>query len=199
MGWVRKLRWRDSAATSSVTTATTPALSATTRTSVTARRRRKRPGERSSATFESVPHTTDRGDVGRRMGGLAELVPQALHRHVDEAGVAEVVVAPDPLEEHLPGQDAGPIADELDEQPELRRRQEQLLVGPERPPGRHVDAQVATDEEVVVAGGGAGVVLVGAAEDGADAGGQHGRFERLGDVVVRPELEAGDDVARIGP
>src|SRR3954453_14698509 len=46
-----------------------------------------------------APHGGDPHGVGRI---VLDLVTEALHGHVDQAGVAQVVVAPDPFEQHVP-------------------------------------------------------------------------------------------------
>src|SRR5688572_10225465 len=101
-----------------------PALTAATSTKAAVRRRRKRLGTSvvASATFEPVADTADRRHVRRLLRHL-ELVAQPLDGHVDQPGVPEVVVAPDALEEDLPGEDAPRVPDELCEQPELDRRE----------------------------------------------------------------------------
>ena len=67
-------------------------------------------------------------EFGRGRIGL-DLGAEALDRDIDEAGIAEVVVAPDTVEQHVTRQDLAGVAGELDEQVELRPGQRRPASG----------------------------------------------------------------------
>src|SRR5215213_9158005 len=105
------------------------------------------PGRSRDRRDELVPHSPYRLDEGRMGGVDLDLAPEALDADVDQAGVAQVGVVPDPLEkegtgEHLPG-----TAGQLEQQTELGRGQAQV----DAPQGdRHagrVDGQVAEAQD----------------------------------------------------
>src|SRR5581483_4699872 len=119
---------------------TTAPVAAPTNTKESVSRRRKESG---SVAGEPVPDTADRRDVAGSLGVVTELRPEAVDRHVDQPGVAEVVVAPDSLQEGFPAEDAVGVAGQFEEQPELGGRQVEdppVLAGPE---GGAVDLEVA--------------------------------------------------------
>src|SRR6516225_9274540 len=125
------------------------------------------------------------------LGILLDLGPQPLNVHVDQPGVRRVPVAPDLLEQHLPGEDLPGLAGQRDQQVELQRGEiEGLAVALDRMAG-HVDDDVADLEHL--RGG-----LVGPAEPGPDPGHQFLGLERLNDVVVGPGLQAQDHVDGVG-
>ena len=70
---------------------------------------------------EAVAHVADRAD--QRLVLRAELGPQPADVHVDRAGAAEVVVAPDLLEQLLAAEDAAGVLGEVLEELELLERQ----------------------------------------------------------------------------
>src|SRR5215212_9851830 len=74
-----------------------------------------------------VAAATDREDQFRVDGVRLDLGAQPPDRHVDEARVAEVVVAPDAVQELVPGQDLTGALDQLGQQVELSPRQRNLL------------------------------------------------------------------------
>src|SRR5581483_6511746 len=96
-------------------TSTAP-VAAPTATKASVSRRRKAFG---SAGGEAVPRTAHRRDVAGSLGIVAELRAEPVDGHVHEPGVAEVVVAPDPLQQRLPGEHPVGMAGQLQQQPEL--------------------------------------------------------------------------------
>src|SRR5690606_30691717 len=101
---------------------------------------------------------------------------QPLDVHVDQPGVGCVAIAPDLLQEDLPGEDLPRLAGQADEQVELERGQVDLRVAPiDGVPG-DVDAQVADADPF-------GTGCIGAADPGPDPGDQLLGLERLDDVV----------------
>src|ERR1700733_4817598 len=66
-----------------------------------------------------VAHAADGEDVARQGGGGLHLGPQAADVDVDQPPVAEVVVAPDPVEQLLAGQHLVRVGGELAQEAEL--------------------------------------------------------------------------------
>ena len=127
-------------------------------------------------------------------GSGLDLGPEAADMDVDEAPVAEVVVAPDPLEELLTREDLACISGELAEQEELGAGEVHLLTAPAHDTGLGEDLEVAElelDEPPARSD-------AGPAQQSPDACRELFRLERLGDIVVRAGLEAGDDVVGVG-
>ncbi len=127
-------------------------------------------------------------------GSVLDLGAQPADVDVDDPRVAEVAVAPHPLEQVLARADPPLRERELDEQPELGARQR------DRAAPQRDDAVVEPDREVA----GLHPSRVGVrsgldpAQEGPDAGRELLGHEGLGDVVVGPGLEARDDVVAVG-
>src|SRR5205807_3851941 len=78
------------------------------------------------APVQPVPDAADRRDEPRVRRVVLDLAAEALHRDVDQSRVAEVVVVPHALEEHLPSEDLPRAARQLEEQPELGGREREV-------------------------------------------------------------------------
>src|SRR5262249_26104666 len=93
--------------------------------------------------FQPVPDAADRGDEPRMRRVILDLAAQALDGDVHQPRVADVVVAPDPFQEQLPCEDLPRTPGQLEQQPELGRREAYVAaVLPGDEPGR-VDLHVA--------------------------------------------------------
>src|SRR6202008_2958740 len=84
-------------------------------------------GPSQESPLQLVAETAHRDDVARIGGVALDLGAQPAHMHVDQTAVAEVAVAPHPLEERLTRQDSTGILRELDEQTELGLGEVQLF------------------------------------------------------------------------
>src|SRR5690349_8166420 len=124
-----------------------------------------------------------------------DLGPEPPDRDVDEARVAEIVVAPDPVEELVAGQDLAGSLGELYEEVELRPGERDVLAVPADGATREVDREAAEVERRRPVG--SGVTARPPAERRADAGDQLGHLERLLDVVVGARLQPHHDVDRV--
>src|SRR5579875_987571 len=120
--------------------------------------------------------------------GVAELAPELRHVHVDGAGPARIRHAPDEVEQAFPGEDDAGVLEEAGEQVELLARQLDRPAGDRHLAGVAAQHDLARRQHLVLD------APLGAAEDRLDPGGELARRERLRDVVVRAELEAGDPV-----
>ena len=85
-----------------------------------------------SLRLQLVPLAADGHDVAGIGGVGFDLRPQAPDVHVHEAAVAEVVVAPDPFEQHLPAERPPGAGGQLDQQPEFGLGEIDLLAGAPR-------------------------------------------------------------------
>ena len=122
-----------------------------------------------------------------------DLGAQAPDVHVDQAPVAEVVVAPDPVEQLLAAEHLVGAGRQLAQQAELGPGAVHLLaVEAAQHPLLGQQLEVAEGQR-------AGLLLgrPGPAQQGADAGGQLLGHERLGDVVVGARLQPGHDVVGV--
>ena len=72
-----------------------------------------------------------------------DLRPEAANMDVDEPTVAEVAVAPDPVEQDLTTEDLAGVTGQLDEQPELGLGQVDFLAGERDPSLVGEDLEVA--------------------------------------------------------
>ena len=113
--------------------------------------------------------------------------------HVDRARTAGVSIAPHVREQEVARQHAPAVFQEVAQQQELFRGEPDLA-----PAGRHdvpfeIDLDVAERERGVL-----GLQRRRAAEHGAHARDDLARAERLGDVVVGPELEPRDALLLFG-
>ena len=122
-----------------------------------------------------------------------DLRPEPLDRDVDEPRIAEVVVAPDPVEQDVAAQDLAGVAGELDEEVELGPGERRCRGRRASPSGRRGRSRRAEAERVGVAG-----LAARPADRGPDAGDELRDLERLLDVVVGAGLEPDDDVDRVG-
>ena len=109
---------------------------------------------------------------------------------IDGAAVAEEVVAPDALEQHIARQCHAAVSHQAGEQVELFLRQCDLTPIAPDAPRAGVDPHIAGIEHLAVHQ----CLTIGAAQDGADARQQLAQAEWLGDVIVGAEFEAGDAV-----
>src|SRR5262249_24084700 len=105
-----------------------------------------------------------------------DLRPEALHVHVDQPCVGGVPVAPDLLEEDLPGESLARLASQGDQQIEFQRGEaDDLAVTPDRVTG-HIDGDLADRQHLRGR-------IVGPPQPGADPSDQDLRLEGLDDVV----------------
>ena len=131
--------------------------------------------------------------VGRR-GVALDLGAEPLDVHVERLGVAEVVRAPDPVDEHVAREHPARVRQQELEQLELLERQRGDLAAHPDLVARGVDPHVA-DLELV-----GPVDLVGVdvarhpAQRGAHARDQLAQAERLRHVVVGADFEPDDGV-----
>ena len=123
---------------------------------------------------------------------LAQLFANAFHVHVHRAGIAEEIEAPDLLQKLFPGEDLPRVGSQ--EVKEL-----DLL-------GGHLQLDAVQDHGIVFQGDGQirqhdGLLLIGgggaAAEHRLDPGDELVAVEGLGDIVVRPQLQAPDPLAGV--
>ena len=122
---------------------------------------------------------------------MLDLGAQPLDVHIDQPGIGGVLVAPHLFEEllaseHLPGS-----ARQCDQQIELEGRQADLGLPAANLMAGDVDVEVAGTHVLRVAAVG------GAAQTGAHTGQQLLGLEGLGDVIVGPRLQTGDDILGI--
>src|SRR5690554_5252857 len=147
-----------------------------------------RPG--GSLIDELVPETTHRDDVGRPGGLPLDLLPQPLDVYIEGLGVAEVRRAPNLGDESVSlGQTILSPHQRLEEVELLRGQVHRLAVHPNHM-GLDVHLHSTAPQHLVGLG-----ELTGAGEPAElrpDAGDQLPHGERLGHVVVGPELEPGD-------
>src|SRR6478735_1452194 len=173
---------------------TTPAAStryspAVTPTTTNAIRSSRRLISLRLGTFEAEADATDRGDVLRRGGVVAELAAQDRDVHVEGLRRPEPRGVPDLAHQLLAGDDLALLADEHPQQVELLGGQLQLLALEPGPPTVGVDAdELAGGDDL----GGR------APQQRPHAGEQLGEAERLGHVVVGPGVEAHHGVDLVG-
>ena len=127
----------------------------------------------------------------RRLG--LHLRPQPLDGDVDEARIAQVVVAPDLVEEQLPREDLAGPAGQLGEQAELGVAEGDLMLVATDGVRRLVDLERSEAERA------AGLGRARAAQRDAQPGDQLGQLERLAHVVIGAGLESCHDVEGVGP
>ena len=127
------------------------------------------------------------------MGGIGlDLRAEPAHVDIDEPPVAEVAVAPDPLEEVFPAEDLARGRGQLAEEPELGLGEVDLLTA--------LAHQALLGEHLEVAEADVGALDLGGADPAQqrpDAGRQLLGGEGLGEVVVGARLEAGDHVVGV--
>ena len=116
-------------------------------------------------------------------GRVAELGPQPADRRLDRGGERVGRFVPDPLQQFLGGDHPVPGREQALQQRELLRAEIKAPPGTERHPAARVERHVAALER-------GGQRRGGAAAKSADARGQLGEVERLGQVVVGAQPEA---------
>ena len=116
--------------------------------------------------------------------------------HVQGLGVADVVRAPDPVDELHPGQHPAHVTQQHLEQLELLEGDLHLLA----PDGHHVPVHIHPDRPRLHDRATGLVGLTAAAQHRAHPGDQFPGRERLGDVVIGAEFQADDlvDLAVLG-
>ena len=122
-----------------------------------------------------------------------DLGAQAPDVHIDEATVAEVVVAPHLVEQGLAAEHTTRVLTEFDQESELGLGQVQFDTRTKHLALVGNDLEIAEDELGVT-----GAHRTDATQQSADAGGQLFRCEWLGEVVVSSGFESCDDVVRVG-
>ena len=130
------------------------------------------------------------GDDARRVTRVVlDLGPQPLHVHVEGLGVAVVVRAPHPVDEHVAREHPPGVGEQQLEQLELLERQRDALAAHRHLVTRGVETHVA-DLQHLVGLRDTRVVAPTAAQRGPHPRHQLTEAERLGDVVVGAHLEA---------
>src|SRR6476469_969969 len=127
----------------------------------------------STSAGRLVARSPNRLDQLRRGGIRLDLRPQPLDRDVDQARVAKIVVAPDPVEENVAGQDLAGMADELEQEVELGAGERDLRAVAEHTAAGDVDRQRAEPQ------GGDVLAAAGPTERGTDPGDQLRQVEGL--------------------
>src|SRR5262245_3409981 len=137
------------------------------------------------------------GDDELRLGiVLFDVLAQAADVHVDRTRLHVYVATPHQVQQLEPVVDPMRMGHEELEQLELAEREARPLAVDRRLVGVEVDTQPPALEDLVRE---REVFSVGAAKDGTHARHQLPRRERLGDVVVGPELETEDAIDLLGP
>src|SRR5581483_8689676 len=172
-----------------VSTSPSPIVSETQRRTITAiawnrRERRLGSGLTAASLDQLVAGAADGADALR----VVELAPQLRDVHVHGAGAARVGHAPDEVEQPLAREHDPRVLEEAREQVELLARQLDRLAA-----HRHL-ARVAAEDDVPRREDDVLGAALGATQDRLDPRRQLARRERLRDVVVGAELEAGDTV-----
>src|SRR3954453_1610337 len=170
-----------------------------TRTRGAARRGGSWPGGPARGA-EHEPDAAPRVELARRGRVVPELLAQAADVDVERLRGAEPVDVPHLVDEPLARDDRAGAAHEQREQVELLGGRLDGRAGPRHRAGRGIEADVADlDRRVLVGGRGRRGRRGGAAQHGADAGGDLAGAERLDDVVVGAELEADHAVGLLAP
>src|SRR5580693_1394800 len=128
-----------------------------------------------------------------------QLAPQIAHVRLEHLRLPGVLPAPDVLEQLLAGKHQPLVAHQVGEQPELGWRQLDEYAAPPDGPVVLVEFQVADPQRRRVVSVGVavpGLVHARAAQHRAHPGHQRLDGERLRDVVVAAEGEAGDGIRR---
>src|SRR5438874_9888363 len=132
---------------------------------------------------QGVAYATHGPDHGALL--IAELVAQGADVDLDQVAVAEVVGAPDPIEQHVAGEYLPGMKHELFEQLELARGERDWPAVLEHLAGAAVEEHLAEAESLLDEGG-------PPAQDGSDTRQQLLEPERLGQVVVGAGFEPFD-------
>src|SRR5215210_2922534 len=138
---------------------------------------------------EDIPHAPGGVDKLGVPGVTLDLLSQMADVHVDRALVAELV-APHPREQGAPREHPPRVGGERYQELELRVCQVYVLAAHSHPAAGQVDLQAIVAELVLALPGG----HRSPAHDRAHPGHELPDCERLGDVIVGPELQAHDPV-----
>src|SRR5436309_5073075 len=144
------------------------------------------PGRRLGRAAEDVAHASDRVDELRCRGVVLERRTEPVDVDVDRPRLARVVVAPDVLEELVPGERLAGVAEEEGEELERLRLDRQRLSVAEEPVSGEIDLDVPEIDDRWPAD--RRRRLLGPAEQRPDPRRELPERERLRDVVVRAEL-----------
>src|SRR5215211_979318 len=139
---------------------------------------------------EPVAHAADREQVLRPPRVALELLPQVADVDVDRPRVAVGGIAPDLLEQRLPGHHLTGCRAERGEDLELDVGQPDLLAADGDAAAARVDLELARDDRLACRA--AALEHLRAAERRLHAAAELADRERLRDVVVRAHLEAED-------
>src|SRR2546425_13333375 len=90
---------------------------------------------------ETIPYTTNSLNETRVRRVLLELLAQPAHVHIDSTGVADIIIAPDVLEQLIASQHGSTVAYEVGQQIKLFGLQFHLLTTAEDAPPSKVNAQ----------------------------------------------------------
>src|SRR5664280_939487 len=151
-----------------------------------------------SALDERVPDSPHGQDEDRRRRVVLDLLAKVADVDVDRLLVlVERLVVPQELQQLAPRVDAPGAGGEMPQDLELGRREVDLAACALDAPALQVDEEVVVAQDAPAPG--IGEVAVGAPEQRLDPAHQLAQAERLGEVVVRPELEADDLVHLVVP
>src|SRR6478736_1324336 len=185
--WCARSRSADSLTSRWVRTSPSPIVRATqmrTTTLIAPNSCQRRRLPRISGRDELVARAAHRPDPLR----IAELAPQLRDVHVDGPGAARIRHAPDEIEQALAREDDARMLEEAGEEVELLARELDQCAADGHLVGVAPQDDLARGEHLLL------VPALGTTEDRLDPGRQLAGRERLRDVVVGAELEAGDAV-----
>src|ERR1700680_492372 len=154
------------------------------------------PSQRSGSASEPGEPVSDAGH-GQDVSGLRrvwlDLAPEVADVDVDHPRLDGVLVAPDRAEDPLSGEHLAGVRGQVGEKVELGMGEDDVPIGAGNTPLGRVDDQVSKHQpavrRLVVA-----AQLPCLARVGPDPGEELAWTERLGDIVVGPDLETEDDI-----
>src|SRR6266567_4798947 len=158
---------------------------------------RRQPREESNGPYrQAVTQARHRVEHDARLGMPRQLASQPLHVGVDRVVVEVVRVAPDLVAQLGAGQHALRVGGEHCDEVELGHGERDLLVADPHASRRVVDLHRSDREQALRTRARRGERR--APQMRVDASSQDARVERLGDVVVRADLEADDLIHLVG-
>ena len=143
--------------------------------------------------FEAVTGPANRSEVGRVVGIVLYLLPEAPDVDIDRTGSNVLGVAPNGIEELIAGEYAPGVANKPIKQAKLGGS------GGNAGTTNTQDHGSAVDFEVADAGDTRNQGRIEAAENGFHPSYQLSRTERLGDVVIGAEFQAENAIGLAGP
>src|SRR5262249_59298678 len=139
---------------------------------------------------EAVADAANRADERRAFCVVTQLLPNAADEDVDRPIVGIRIEASHGLHDPIASEHAAAVAHQQSQHLELGGRQRQWLPFQGRRPRGPVHLQRAEPEDLIL-------VARAAAEHRLPARDELARLERLGDVIIRAELEADDAVRNV--